>query len=240
LLDRELAYDDGTAEWAAGLSQRSGQLAYRFIASKPDAITEVDFYFPEFNAGVSGQTFTLIIWDNLDEGVEGRLLVEQHIVQPTTGINQFNTYKLGRPVAVTDTFYVGYEQVTADFFPVGLDKNTDSGSEIFINTDGVWEENDQITGSLMIRPSFRFKSAVGIVEEVFRDISLYPNPNNGRFYIRGKFEKAMILDTMGRHLGELNSQREITEFDLSDQPVGMYFIRILKDRYFRTYKVIIK
>ena len=137
LLDKELAYDDGSAEWAAGLSQSGGQIAYRFILNKPDAITGVKMYLPEFNAGLSGQSFTIIVWDHLTSGVEGRLLVEDHILQPSSGLNQFNTYTFGRPVAVADTFYIGFEQNIEGFFPVGLDKNTDSGDQIFINTEGM-------------------------------------------------------------------------------------------------------
>ena len=117
VLDKELAYDDGTAEWAAGLSQKSAMLAYRFVLPKADIITSVNIYFPEFSPSAAGKTFTLVIWEDVFQYREGRLLTEQHIVKRSAALNEYTSYDLGRPVAVADTFYVGYEQSIADFFP---------------------------------------------------------------------------------------------------------------------------
>jgi hypothetical protein len=239
-LDKDLAYDDGTAEWAAGLSQRGGKIAYRYIIPKPDIITEVKIYFPTFGGGVGGQTFTLIIWDNLREGVEGRLLTEQHIMQPSAALNQFTTYKLGRSVSVQDTFYIGYEQEISDFVAVGLDKNTNSAADLFINADGSWEENEKITGSLMMRPVFGFKKAVGIAEDlVFSNIRLYPNPTNGRLYLDGEIESIAITDLSGRVIANMPGSTVNNMIDLGSLIDGIYFVRVQKASLFKTYKVIL-
>jgi len=257
LLSDQLAYDDGSAEWAAGLSDRGGKIAYRFIVNKPDGLTALKIYFPEFGSGTSGQNFTLMIWDNLHEGVEGRLLVEQHVVGASEGLNQFVTYDLGRPVAVADTFFVGYEQNVSGFFAVGLDKNTDSGSEIFFNTDGVWEQNTKLIGSLLIRPVFGFKKAVGLQEEsLFKDLHVYPNPTSGWVRVEGYIDGIDVMDMLGRPSGvnrifsktilygeqtqNDKGKKHILDLDLSDLPNGMYFIRVHKEGHARLVKVVLK
>lgn len=239
-LDEELAYDDGTAEWAAGLSQKAGMLAYRFVVPKSDAITALKIYFPDFVPSSAGKTFTIIIWDDLYQYRQGRLLTEQHIVQKSTELNQFTSYSLGRPVAVSDTFYIGYEQSVNDFFPIGLDKHgiTQSGN-IFINLDGVWEPSNIIDGNLMIRPVFGFKKAVGFEDEIFKGIIIYPNPNEGVFNIRGEFDHAKVMDVLGNMILEIEGGGMETEAKLVNQKHGLYFLKIKKKGIYKTFKIVI-
>lgn len=239
-LDEELAYDDGSAEWAAGLSQKAGMLAYRFVVPQGDAITSVKIYFPDFISSASGTTFTIIIWDALLKDRKGRLLTEQHTVKKSTFLNQFTTYTLGRPVAVSDTFYIGYEQSVDDFFPVGLDKNGDPHKgNVFINLDGVWEPSNSIDGNLMIRPVFGFKKAVGIEDEIFKDIIVYPNPNNGAFKIKGEFDYAKIMDVLGNIILEIDGDQLETEVKLRNRKPGLYFIKIKSEGKYKTFKFIL-
>ena len=237
----ELAYDDGTAEWGAGLSQKSGKLAYRYIIPKSDAITALRIYFPDFVPSSAGKTFTLIIWDDLLPDRQGRLLTEQHIVQKSSALNEFTTYTLGRPVAVADTFYIGYEQSVNDFFPVGLDKfgKTVDGN-VFINIDGVWEPSDNIDGNLMIRPVFGFKEAVGFEDELFKNISIFPNPNQGVFSIRGEFEHATLMDIMGNSILEIEGRDSETQLKLLNKNSGLYLIKVTKEGRQKTFKVVLR
>jgi hypothetical protein len=241
LLDNVLAYDDGSAEWAAGLSQSSAMVAYRFILPEPDVITAVKFYFPEFAPTSVGKTFNLIIWEDIYKGREGRLLTEQHIVQRSPDINAFVTYNLGRPVAAVDTIYVGYEQTVSDFFPLGLDKDGLSHpGNIFINLDGVWELGDQIEGNLMIRPVFGFKKAVGLEDEVFRGIKVYPNPNNGNFTISGEFDKAWVMNALGIQIGEFSPRGKDTDLELQNTAPGIYLLKVLRQGKYKTFKFVIE
>lgn len=240
-LANELAYDDGTAEWAAGLSQKSAMLAYRFVITKNDAITSLNIYFPDFAPSSAGKTFTIIIWDDLLPDRAGRLLTEQHIVQKSSKLNEFTSYILGRPVAVSDTFYIGYEQSVNDFFPVGLDKYGKSQSgNIFINLDGVWEPSNVIDGNLMLRPVFGFKKAVGFEDELFNGISVFPNPNHGIFTIKGEFEFAEIIDILGNNVLSINGKGDEMEIKLQGQKRGLYIIKLMKEGKYKTFKIIIK
>lgn len=240
LLDKDLAYDDGTAEWAAGLSQQAAMLAYRFVIPKPDVITSVKFYFPEFSPSAAGKSFTLIIWDDINKYRQGRLLTEQHIVQQSTRLNEFTIYTLGRPVAVLDTFYVGYEQLIPDFFAVGLDKNGNFiPGNVFINLDGVWEQADNVEGNFMIRPVFGFEAAVGFEEELFRDIKIFPNPAQDRFNIYGAIEEAVIFDLLGNEIMRLQDSMQEREVRISSGK-GLYLLKIRKEGKYKTFKLVIQ
>jgi len=235
----ELAYDDGTAEWAAGLSQKSAMLAYRYIVPKSDAVTALKIYFPDFSPSSAGKTFTLIIWHDLFLYEQGRLLTEQHTVQKSTALNQFTTYTFGRPVAVSDTFYIGYEQSVDDFFPIGLDKDgTPRDGNVFINLDGVWEPSNVIEGNLMMRPVFGFKKAVGFEDALFDGIKVYPNPTNGVFIVKGEFTQAVLLDILGNNIAMYKGGQLETEIKLDNQKRGLYFLKIVKEGTYKTYKII--
>ncbi len=240
LLTDQLAYDDGTAEWAVGLSDLGGKIAYRFVVNKPDGITAVRFYFPNFSTGNFDSNFNLMIWKNLRDGIDGRLLVEEHVVQPSPGLNEYVTYELGRPVAVTDTFYVGFEQKVPGFFAVGLDKNTNSGHDIFFNTNGVWEQNTKVAGSIMIRPVFGFKKAVGLREEMaFRGIRVYPNPTTGWVRVEGKVTGITVTDILGRPCLQAGQSEGVTDLDFSSFPNGMYFVKLQREGLTKTFKVVL-
>ena len=241
LLEDELAYDDGTAEWAAGLSQKSAMLAYRFVVPKSDAITSVKFYFPDFAPSPAGKTFTLIIWDDLFKYREGRQLTEQHIVQKSSRLNEYVEYTLGRPVVVNDTFYVGYEQSVDDFFALGLDKyGPPHPGNIFINLDGVWEPSNQIDGNLMIRPVFGFKKAVGLQEEIFKGIRIFPNPNHGIFTISGGFDVIHITDLLGHRVLTKVGGFEVEEIKIPPGKHGLFLLNIQKEGKAKSYKLVVE
>ncbi len=54
------AYDDGSAEFGAGLNQPAAEVAYLFkmITNKPDTIVAIDLYFPDFG-DQSSQTIVI-------------------------------------------------------------------------------------------------------------------------------------------------------------------------------------
>ena len=48
------AYDDGSAEFGAGINQENGRIAYQFVAKTPQYIDHVDAYFPNISRNQAG------------------------------------------------------------------------------------------------------------------------------------------------------------------------------------------
>jgi hypothetical protein len=224
------AYDDGTAEYGAGVNQPGAQLMYKFNmkTTAPDTIVALQIYFPRFGDETS-QVIQLQIFKDLENTLSSTLHTQTITVQRSAQDNFSAPIKLSRFVGVSGSFYVGWKQNTATVIPVGLDKNTDSGDNIYFNTNGVWEQNKNVRGSLMIRPIFgkgEFSTFVGIDEQTSFSKKLYPNPNQGTFILPLQAQELKVFDITGRtipfteeNLGEEKS------IQLSSVPTGVYIIR---------------
>jgi hypothetical protein len=148
------AYDDGTAEFAAGINQARGQLVVQYFAPVADKISHIDIHFPQISPLSNGQPIEIIVMQSLDDVVGSLIAKQPGTVSYADMENGFISYALEIPVTVKDTFYIGFRQFTDNFIGVGLDKNNDNKSRVFANVLGTWERNNRVEGSLMIRPRF--------------------------------------------------------------------------------------
>ncbi|SFP24565.1 Por secretion system C-terminal sorting domain-containing protein [Pseudarcicella hirudinis] len=161
VLDNYYAYDDGIAEVAAYIGQGYGKLAVRYIVNKPDTVTAVRINFNPTLKDISGQQFYLQVFGNKN-GQPANVLkqITATISYPQVR-NGFIEFPLD-PVAVTDTFYVGYTQIAEnDPVVIGFDKNNtiatqhtyfDKGSGWRLSSNVDPKSSDKAVGSLMIRP----------------------------------------------------------------------------------------
>ncbi len=105
------AYDDGNAEYAAGINQKFGQLASQYYISKPDKLTHIDVYFTRIGASVENQTFNLRVWKKIDllkvDIEDSVMLTQNSILKYSDTINEFKRIKLSRSIDVSDTIYIG-------------------------------------------------------------------------------------------------------------------------------------
>jgi hypothetical protein len=231
------AYDDGTAEYGVGIRQRQGTVASKFYVNRPDTITAVRIYFTQLESNQRGQTFVLRIWNQLNNQQSSVLYERSEPVRFADTLNKFYTYELKPALAVTDTFYVGWQQNTNDILAVGLDKNTDSGSQLYYNTSGEWVQNTTVQGSAMIRPVFGQVTTVGIddeeAEHIERYFVLYPNPTNGDItWEYPDISQIKVYDMLGR---ERKIQRYAPNtksvLDLSELTNGLYMLHVtIKNR----------
>jgi hypothetical protein len=202
-------------------------LAYGFdlFTKEPDTVVSVDIYWPQFGNNTS-QTVILKMW-NSSGGLPSGEIYRQTITVNRTSGNQFTTYKLTDSVGVKGRFFIGWEQTADVVVPAGLDKNTNSGEEIYFNITGTWEQNQNVLGSLMIRPTFGNgrASVITSVAEEQRAI-LFPNPNQGEFYIPASAENITITSMLGNST-EFKTER-ITEnirVILSERTPGIILVR---------------
>ena len=239
ILHKHYAYDDGTAEYGAGLNKTGTEMAYKFdmFTNDPDTIVAVDIYWPQFGDN-SNQTVILKIWNDNQSKPSSQLYRQTITVQRTTS-NHFTRYDLAEPVIVKNKFYIGWEQVAATNVPVGYDKNNNSGDKILFNITGTWSQDTNLSGSLMIHPIFGVGDP-NIVTSIDKKkvFEIYPNPNQGQFYIPQKAENISISSMLGSFV-EFNSERTSENHVVTIQypQPGLYIIRFTVDRSLESAKV---
>ncbi len=233
-----LAYDDGTAEFAAGINQIRGQLAYRYFVPSSDTLTDIDIHFPRIAPSADGLPIEMIVWKNISR--DSLIAKQSFTIQQQEQPNEFTRYTFEIPLVVRDTIYIGWEQFSDNFIGVGLDKNTDSGDNVFVNVDGDWRKNVGIKGSLMLRPIFRKaqKAVVTAVTEVTPEIiNIFPNPNPGIFTIDGRFDGLEIFDLSGKNVSFDLQSNEVT---IAAKNPGVYLLKILSNHKYFTRRVVVR
>ena len=232
------ATDDGTAEFGLGMEQLDAQLAYMFVLDEPDVLNRVDFHFPNIGRDQAGTAFTLKVWRRLTDNPDDLLYEREGTsITPISSFNEFQTIRLS-DVFVTDTFYIGYEQLTNAFMSIGFDKQHDAGERIFYNVMGDWIPNTDHHGSLMIRPYFGDNTPTGISEETFVKPRIYPNPTNGVIRVEGMFERLTVYDLLGNTLIDIAGSETTMELDLGNFKEGIYIIRGFTDGKYFTEKIL--
>lgn len=233
------AYDDGSAESAYGVSQVQARLAMKFQPYKADTLLGVRICFVPTVKDLSNKLFLLTVWGD-DNGEPGAVLYEDQFFFPRTPI-----YEDGRGIytdyILKDTrlslssgaFYVGTRQIDADPLNIGFDRNNVHSDKVFYSLNGgtTWV-NSTLPGVPMMRPLFQTGDNFNLsVEEQTKEISwgVFPNPTEGIVRIDWRSEEsafpgAVLVDAQGRVI--LNVSSENLQFDLSNSPSGIYFLKL--------------
>jgi len=244
-LNNYYAYDDGSAEFSAILTQAGNRAAVAFdlATSQKDTLAGFDIYIPPF--GLSGITTADFAIYQDSAGVPKQIyLIASRTIQRLR-INEFQRIRiqLEEAVSVSGRFYIGWKAPVSGVLPVGVDYSNNTSDRIFEFVDGQWRTADAIKGSLMIRPLFGkgVNGPVTGIPEPLAGISVYPNPSRGEFHIEGN---AMIMGitsitgqpvpfTVEHHHAE---QKTII---LRDASPGMYLLKLRQGRHLGTKKIII-
>ncbi|MCF2500945.1 MULTISPECIES: T9SS type A sorting domain-containing protein [Dyadobacter] len=198
------AYDDGSAEYGVQVNQKLGRVAVQYTLAKPDTIGGVRLAMVQFNKDVSGQGFTIQIFDNKN-GKPDKLIAQRSVGARYPALrNGFIDYAFSTPVAVPDTFYVGWLQLNEQPVTVGFDRNSMLGrNAVFYNLGTEWAKETALKGSIMIRP-YLGKKAAGVVtgnEPVATtDMRFFPNPNKGVINWENASIKRIDIYAMQGHL----------------------------------------
>lgn len=230
------SYDDGSAEAAFGPTGAQSMLAVHFNAYESDSLLGVYLHFVPSVTDVSNKLFYLTVWDDVN-GQPGNILFEDDAFSPrqptyANGLNNFNAYYFpnGQKVSVGSSFFVGWRQVDAVRYNLGLDRNIDHSQEIFYSVDfGATWENPPFPGSAMLRPivSTALDGELGMEQPHIREYAVYPNPTQSVIHIISPYsdEKGFELyDIQGRFIGEHHDNM----MDLSVLQSGYYFIRSIQ------------
>ncbi|MFM7595333.1 MAG: T9SS type A sorting domain-containing protein [Flavobacteriales bacterium] len=230
------SYDDGSAEAAFGPTGAQSMLAVHFNAYESDSLLGVYLHFVPSVTDVSNKLFYLTVWDDVN-GQPGNILFEDDAFSPrqptyANGLNNFNAYYFpnGQKVPVGSSFFVGWRQVDAVRYNLGLDRNIDHSQEIFYSVDfGATWENPPFPGSAMLRPivSTALDGELGMEQLEHLEYAVYPNPTQSVIHIISPYsdEKGFELyDIQGRFIGVHHDNM----MDLSVLQSGYYFIRSIQ------------
>ena len=230
------AYDQGQADYTAGINQRSGQLAVAYKTPEPVFLTGISIDFN--NARQVDQVLDLVIWSALDK----KPLYTQEVVIPAKPSGQEVQYfSLKETVPVSGTFYVGFTQFTNDFLQVGLDKSQNFGDRIHYNVGGGWVQNKDVTGALLIRPHVSLSGKAGGNLAPENILNVYPNPAVDEVTVEGKFSYLQILDSFGREISIPRipgNTKEVLNF--RDQHPGLYLIKVVHDMGITSFRILVK
>ncbi len=241
----EMAYDDGTAEWAYGLQGLgTKKVAYRYFIPNKDTLAAVKILFSNIDESVSNLLFNLTIWKKI--GMNGQ---KEEVIKTITNLkpeyldslNNFITFGLSEPIEVQDTIYVGWVQTDERNLQIGYDVNSKKGFEnVFISTNNVWSKSNitqSRAGSPMIRlilDGERKYATNHLVNAENKQntsrVNFYPNPANQfiNFQIEERRNIEMsVYDMMGR----LVLQQVLKEgpIDVSHLQNGFYFIHLTSE-----------
>jgi hypothetical protein len=222
LFEDYYAYDDGEAEFVAGVGE-FGSVAIEFVIGEQDTLTHFDIYFPKSHESAVGKTISLNLWRKLDGS--DPISSKSYTVQDTD-LNRFTRIQIVNPVVVTDTIYVGYKQETNAFFPVGLDRNNQAAKEkMYYLSGNTWLQNELANGVMMIRPVFRSLGDLVLNSRISHDLNIYPNPTKGTVTINGDYESLKVLSVSGQLLLD---EKRLPTHDLSGLTEGVYLLQIIK------------
>ncbi|MFI5135655.1 MAG: T9SS type A sorting domain-containing protein, partial [Chitinophagales bacterium] len=230
IFHNEMAYDDGTPEAVYRLLGSPASLAQEYILNTPDTLRAVEILYAHTDVNLTSNLFNLMIWNSLSTANDTLLRDEFQLPEFKDELNGFAFYRLSRPIAVTDTFYIGWfqESLQTDYkMDVAFDKNDTSNQRLFFNVDGTWQQSG-LPGSVMMRPVLGkgIPFGVGIPEVNTNDAeTIFPNPARDVIYVNNESNnlKLDVLDYSGRILVTENRQLSI---GIQKLPAGFYFLRI--------------
>ena len=249
-LNNYYAYDDGTAEQAAYLKKGFGRVAVQFINNKPDAVTAIRINVQPTVTNLTGKRLTFQILAN-DKGKIGRILKTIsdtiNVIKYPNSPNLFVEYKID-PVAVTDTFYVGFIQFTDDEpVAIGLDLNTPQfANKNYYNISNEWIQVPKadapqansvfipIKGSLMIRPvmlgkEIPLKPLANEEEIQDKNLIISPNPSTGIFRWNDiSLKYVEVYDMSGRNIFQERTDNQ--EINLQNLQSGIYILRLSNEK----------
>lgn len=231
------AYDNGSVDYSAGINQRSGMLAVRYELATPAYVKGVSINFT--NALQRGSVVELMVWDDLEEPA---LFAEEITLPETANLEDLSYFPLDTNLRISGTFYIGFTQFTNDFIHVGLDKSNDMGEEVFFNVAGSWEQNQQVRGSLMIRPHLSLDPiAEENNEEEGTGIIAYPNPVMDRLHLEGNIDEIMVIDAYGRQINiPVDDYEKGKSLNFTGMEKGVYVVRAWTGKKSNSIRILVK
>ena len=234
------AYDDGSVESAYGINVNGAKGAYQFKLNRPDTLRAVQIYFPQMLDTVNTINFLLTVWND-NNGMPGSIIHQQLEYPKHTPTNNFHFYYLDSLFQLTDIFYVGWEQISADMLNIGLDRNSTANDYMFYNVGGGWN-NSQYNGAWMIRPIVSMDNVFLSNNDIIQDVSVYPNPTSNYLHIKtNRFDNQISLyDMSGSLIFNKSFNKSQLQLNVGGFSEGLYILKIQNSLGVTNRKLIIR
>ncbi|MFC3881721.1 T9SS type A sorting domain-containing protein [Algoriphagus namhaensis] len=229
------AYDNGSADYSAGINQRAGQLAVEYNTPEEVYLKGISINFTNPNQGE--QAIDILVWKELDQAPIFR---REDLIPRFPTSDSLVYFSLDTNIVVSGTFYVGYAQFTDDFVYVGLDKLNDTGEKIFYNVSQTWVQNEEVSGSILIRPHVTLATPFVENELPEENLRVFPNPVRNKLEVEGAFSEVRIFDPFGREIfleREQGQKGEIINFN--GQRPGIYILQVLTEAGLQTHRILV-
>ncbi len=233
------AYDDGTPEMINLLKGYNPARAIRFVASRPDTLEAIRFFFMETLQGRE-LPFYLTVWKRLGPDEEIIYQSAEPLFTPRGDLPaDFATYALEEALLIEDTFYVGLMQPgnaleARGAIGIGFDLHNDASHHLFNNVgDGDGWQESVARGALMVRPVLKRELTTAIPPSAPKaaGIHVYPNPAGGD-HVRietgehGRAEEGLLMEVFDYQGRLLYSGTFSSRLDVSRYPAGLYLLRV--------------
>lgn len=230
------AYDDGSPDYAAGINQRTGMVAVKYESFEEIYIKGITINFT--NKDQIDLPIDVMIWNELDEKP---IFSREELIAAPALKDDFLYFPLDTNIRLNGVFYIGYTQFTNDFIHVGLDKTSNQGDKIFFNVKGVWEQNKEVSGALMMRPHVSLTKPFVETEIPTKTLQIFPNPSEGIINLEGKFAELRIFDSFGR---EIFPDRQPTTkgeiINLFNKKPGIYLLNLVTAEGPKSFRILVK
>ena len=194
----------------------------------------IDFTNPD----QADQPIDILVWQDLEETPIYR---EELLIPLKEAGQELIYFPIDTNIQVQGEFFVGFSQFSNDFIYVGLNKENDQADKIFYNVNGDWAQNEEVRGSLLIRPHISFSAPFAESEIPGQNLRYYPNPVENQLHLVGKYSEMRIFDSFGREIFPDRYQgadEEIINF--TDQLPGVYVIRALTSAGPQSFRILVK
>ncbi|AEL27188.1 T9SS type A sorting domain-containing protein [Cyclobacterium marinum] len=230
------AYDNGMADYAAGINQRGGILALSFELTNPSYLAGVSIQFVD--PAQRNNAIELMVWDTISREP---LYQKEVLIPADAGLGTYAYFALDSNILVEDHFFVGFTQFSNDYLPVGLDKSGDSGDRIFYNVVGAWQQNEVVRGNLMMRAHLSLDPVVEETELPDDDLVIYPNPVTERLYVVGDVTDVKVFDFQGRLINIPQEEDKAGKMlNFTESQKGLYLIKLVKNGQSLTQRIIVQ
>ncbi|MBE9483469.1 MAG: T9SS type A sorting domain-containing protein, partial [Bacteroidetes bacterium] len=204
-----------------------------------DTLKGVAMFFNRVQDNVNDLFFTLKVWDN-NNGKPGNVIWQQESLKPkfSDELYRMQIYQINPSLPLIGTFFIGFEQTTADLLNIGFDTHHDASEHTFYNTSGNWEQS-MMAGSMLMRPILSTFYDPFLVEENLPDYTwnIYPNPVSGKLLhiqnsmvsetdLSSSHTTISIYDMPGRKLLSIPYNNTIS---IDKLPGGMYLLHIMNE-----------